>query len=232
MSTATRCVRQTGRRLTVLRLYLRGLAMHISFGLGSTRQARAPDEQIDVRVSWERLAAIRTVCAPRCLVGSGSSADMAMTDPGMLVDPDDRRWASALAQAPRDVYDTPAYVRAEADQIGAEPVGFLVHDDDRVFLLPLLLRSDRAADGVGGPSIRDAISPYGYPGIVMSNAPRTTVGFADACTTGLLEVLRSRALCTAFVRLHPLLNADLASQTPAVPGHRERHDRIDRSPPV
>ena len=57
----------------------------------------------------------------------------------------------------------------------------------------------------------DAISPYGYPGIVMSDAARTTTGFADACVAGLLEALRTRALCTAFVRLHPLLNADLPS---------------------
>ena len=135
-----------------------------------------------------------------------------MTVPGFLVEPDDRRWASALANSPHDVYDTRAYVLAEAQRIGAEAVGFLVVDDDRVFLLPLLIRADDDVTGLGGQSMRDAISPYGYPGIVMSDTARMATGFADACVARLLEVLRSRAVCTVFVRLHPLLNADIRTQ--------------------
>ena len=137
---------------------------------------------------------------------------MAMTVPGILVDPDDHRWASALADSPHDVYDTPAYVLAEAHRIGAEPVGFLVDDADRVFLLPLLLRADGDVDGLGEPSMRDAVAPYGYPGVVMNDTARTTAGFADACVARLLEVMRSAEICTAFIRLHPLLNADLSTQ--------------------
>jgi CelD/BcsL family acetyltransferase involved in cellulose biosynthesis len=125
-----------------------------------------------------------------------------------LIDPADDRWASALARAVHDVYDTPAYVSAEALRLQAEPVGCLIDEGGRLFLLPLLLRRICGAEG----STKDAISPYGYPGIVLNEAGVGTEGFPDACLTACLDALRRADVCAAFVRLHPLLNAPLGEQ--------------------
>ena len=81
-----------------------------------------------------------------------------------LIDPTDKRWASALERGAHDVYATPAYVTAEALRLQAEPVGCLVDEGGRPFLLQLLLRRLCGAEG----STKDAISPYGYPGIVLN----------------------------------------------------------------
>jgi CelD/BcsL family acetyltransferase involved in cellulose biosynthesis len=125
-----------------------------------------------------------------------------------LIDPTDERWASALERAAHDVYVTPAFVAAEALRLQAEPVGCLVDEGGRLFLLPLLLR--RVCDEEG--STRDAISPYGYPGIVLNEDGAATEDFPDICLTACLDALRDADVCAAFVRLHPLLNAPLGQQ--------------------
>jgi hypothetical protein len=124
-----------------------------------------------------------------------------------LIDPTDERWASALERAAHDVYATPAYVSAEALRLQAEPVGCLVDEGGQLFLLPLLLRPI-----CGEGSTKDAISPYGYPGIVLNEDGIATEDFPDVCLTACLDALRDADVCAAFVRLHPLLNAPLGKQ--------------------
>ncbi|WP_051574335.1 GNAT family N-acetyltransferase [Mycobacterium sp. URHB0044] len=130
------------------------------------------------------------------------------TPPVTLIDPTDERWTSALARVGHDVYATPGYVTAEALRIQAEPVGCLIDDGGRLFLLPLLLRSVEGDEG----STRDAISPYGYPGIVLDEDGAADDDFADDCLAACLDALRGVDVCTAFVRLHPVLNASLGPQ--------------------
>jgi hypothetical protein len=128
----------------------------------------------------------------------------------MLIHPDDDRWSSLLARVRHDLYHTAEYVKAEAQRLGAEPVGYLVEDGPRALFVPLLLGAS-LPDLRSDEPRRDAVSPYGYPGILLTPAGRTE-GFADECIDGLLEILRERNACTAFVRLHPFLNADLPQQ--------------------
>jgi hypothetical protein len=123
-----------------------------------------------------------------------------------FIEPDDPRWADSLARAPHDVYDTAEFVRLEARRIGAKPVVFLVRGGDCVFGVPLILRPVPSADD----GRLDAVSPYGYPGIVLSPAARSNPVFVSDCVNGLVGALRARGVCSAFIRLHPLLNADLA----------------------
>ena len=127
-----------------------------------------------------------------------------------LVHPSDERWSRALASAPHDVYATADYVLADAEINATEPSGFLVVDEDRVFLLPLLIR-DVELVGSDTARAKDAISPYGYPGIVLSPAARQTPGFVDCCLARLREEARARDIVSIFVRVHPWLNADLTS---------------------
>jgi hypothetical protein len=122
-----------------------------------------------------------------------------------LIDPTDERWASAVERAVHDVYATPAYVSAEPLRLQAEPVGCLVDEGGRPFLLQLLLRRLCGAEG----STKDAISPYVYPGIVLNENGVAPEDFPDVCVTACLDALRDADVCAAFVRLHPLLNAPL-----------------------
>jgi len=132
--------------------------------------------------------------------------------PGDLVveriHPADERWSAILARAAFDVYDTEAYVRAEAHRLGAEAVGCLVDDGARVFLLPLLVRPVGNGSEADLAAL-DAVSPYGYPGIVLAGTDVASDGFVDDCLVTMLDALRDAGICSAFVRLHPLLNAEL-----------------------
>jgi hypothetical protein len=130
-----------------------------------------------------------------------------VVDPASLefIEPTDQRWTLALQRLTHDVYDSPQYVSAEARRLDAEPLACLVDDGDGLFLLPLVVRPV----GASGGSTRDAISPYGYPGVLVDESRAAPAGFADACVDACLERLRSVGVCSAFVRLHPLLNASL-----------------------
>jgi hypothetical protein len=129
-----------------------------------------------------------------------------------LIAPDDTRWTSALAKVPHDVYHTPAYVEAEARRIGARAVGFLAAAGPRSFLLPLLLRpgSSLPTGMVDGRGVVDAVSPYGYPGILLAEPGPPEDGFVDDCVDLLGETLSAADACSAFIRMHPLLNAGLS----------------------
>lgn len=128
-----------------------------------------------------------------------------------LIDIDDPRWGGALASLPHDVYHTTGYVEAEAIRLEARPVAFIHDDGDRVFFLPLLLRAGRFlpsavrdADGT-----TDAVSPYGYPGPLVSPGGLADQLFVDGCVDALTNILAERGVCSAFIRLHPLLNETL-----------------------
>jgi hypothetical protein len=137
---------------------------------------------------------------------------------GDLMDPRDPRWATALSTVPHDVYHTPAYVEAEANRIGAIAKGFLVTARARFFFVPLLFRiGETLLAGLSDDDITtDAVSPYGYPGVLISQPGPPGEGFVDDCVERLLATLCANGACSAFVRMHPLLNAHL-------PDHLRRH---------
>jgi hypothetical protein len=112
---------------------------------------------------------------------------------------DDPRWEDSLALAPHDVYNTAEFVRLEASRLGARPVAFVATDGECVFHVALLLRAIPFADG----SVLDAVSPYGYPGIVLNAAARLNPSFVNDSLNALVGALRDAGVCSAFVRLHP-----------------------------
>lgn len=124
-----------------------------------------------------------------------------------FIHPSHERWGFALDSARHDIYATPGYVLADAELHTAEPSGFLVVEDDCVFLLPLLIRPVVGL-GFDADGARDAVSPYGYPGIVVNPAGMATSGFVDRSISRLLVEARARDIVSVFVRLHPLLDAD------------------------
>ena len=127
-----------------------------------------------------------------------------------LVEPGATAWTDILAQARHDFYHLPEYVAVSALNDGGEPRGLIVADGERQLLLPLVVRP--VEDG-----LRDASSPYGYPGPVQTGEP-DAVFEARALLSGI-ELLRDMGMVSLFVRMHPLLNP----QPPADVGLAVRH---------
>ena len=121
----------------------------------------------------------------------------------------DPLWSSTLEQLPHDVYHLPDYLALDAKRTETVPEAFLLQEDDKVFFVPYLLRSC----GDLFPStdaVYDIISPYGYPGILMSQAAIDNPEFPDFALQKFFQTLQSKGVCSAFLRLHPILGADYA----------------------
>src|SRR2546421_4203741 len=93
-----------------------------------------------------------------------------------VVAPEDPLAQQILRSLRHDVYHLPEYLRTEARRTSSSPEVFVVVDGERTFFVPYLLRpcGDVLADEAGAGGIADAVSPYGYPGILLS---------PEACTT-------------------------------------------------
>jgi hypothetical protein len=119
-----------------------------------------------------------------------------------LLGPEDAAWTDALMRVEHDIYHTPEYVRLDADLSGATAAAFRYDEGGHVLLLPLVLRPVPDSD------LRDAVSPYGYPGPV-SDTSADDLGFWRRACQAMVELLHANGIVTAFVRLHPLLPAPL-----------------------
>lgn len=111
------------------------------------------------------------------------------------------RWESFLRDTRHDFYHLPAYVALCAAQEQAEATALFVEDGERSMLVPLIFRGIPGSDG------RDASSPYGYPGPLVSGTDDPAF-LPEALIAGT-AALRAQGIVSAFVRFHPLLNASL-----------------------
>ncbi|MCM4079199.1 GNAT family N-acetyltransferase [Paractinoplanes hotanensis] len=119
-----------------------------------------------------------------------------------LVGPAAREWKEALHRTRHDTYHLPGYVTLDAALCSGTPAAFWYSDGSRHLLLPLILRE------IPGTGLRDALSPYGYPGPISDAMPGDRDFWERACAA-MLETLRDEGIVTAFVRMHPLLPAPL-----------------------
>ena len=55
----------------------------------------------------------------------------------------------------------------------------------------------------------DIVSPYGYCGFLLNELAATTPGFLNLAIDELTRIWRERNICSAFLRLHPLLNQNI-----------------------
>ncbi|MEG3971440.1 peptidoglycan bridge formation glycyltransferase FemA/FemB family protein [Microcoleus sp. T2B6] len=116
-------------------------------------------------------------------------------------------WLSNLQKVRHDIYHLPGYVNLEAKRTEYSPEAILIVDDEKMFFLPYLVRP---CDRVGEENILevfDVVSPYGYPGMLLNEA--ATPEFLNLAINELTQVLRAKNVCSAFLRLHPLLNGAL-----------------------
>ena len=127
-----------------------------------------------------------------------------------ILDTKNPSWHETLQDIPHDVYHLPEYVALDAKRTKPIPEAFLCRDGDKIFFAPYLLRSCADIIDLGGKEVYDVISPYGYPGILLSEAAANTHGFPDLALQKFREALQSRRVCAAFIRLHPILGEKFA----------------------
>ena len=133
------------------------------------------------------------------------------------LDVNDPLWLATLEQLPHDVYHLPDYVALDSQRTKTLPEAFLLQDEDKIFFAPYLLRScsDIAADS--HTEIYDVISPYGYPGILMSESAIANPEFPSFALEKFRHTLQARGVCSAFLRLHPILGENFAKVFDADP---------------
>jgi hypothetical protein len=128
-----------------------------------------------------------------------------------IIDRHSNRWFQVLQQLQHDVYHLSEYVYLESCRTKTTSEAFLLVDKERIFFLPYLLRKcdDIIDEAIGTEGNFDVVSPYGYPGILLSEAAANTSGFPDLALQEMKQIFKSKKVCSAFIRLHPILNSNL-----------------------
>jgi hypothetical protein len=117
-------------------------------------------------------------------------------------------WLETLQKLRHDFYHTPEYVHLESKRTNTIPEAILISEGERFFFLPYLLRScDRLFDdSLLKSEMFDATSPYGYPGFLLSESASGSPEFIRSAITVLKKALSEKNICSAFFRLHPIIN--------------------------
>jgi hypothetical protein len=123
-----------------------------------------------------------------------------------VIDSQDPLWLQTLDRLRYDVYHLPEYARLEAKRTSSDSEAFIVIDGDKIFFLPFLVRSCNDILGSIAQNYSDAISPYGYPGVLLSEAAVNSSGFTDFALKELNYYFKTKGICSAFVQLHPILS--------------------------
>lgn len=125
-----------------------------------------------------------------------------------IIEPSNPLWVKTLEKVRHDIYHLPQYVTLESIRNQTIPEAILIADGEKIFFVPYLLRKcdDIFSKDLTGQEVFDVVSPYGYPGILLSEAAANTPGFPNAALDRMKQEFRSRGICSAFFRLHPILN--------------------------
>lgn len=116
-------------------------------------------------------------------------------------------WLQTLQKLRHDIYHLPEYVALESSRIKATPEAIAVIENEKILFVLYLLRKckDVLTQEPTTQEIFDAVSPYGYPGILLSEAA-CTPEFIKSAIDQLTHVFRAKHVCSVFFRLHPILN--------------------------
>ena len=133
-----------------------------------------------------------------------------------ILDLENPLWKETLQKLRYDAYHLPEYLALEAKRNHHKPEALLISEMDKIFFVPYLLRSCDDLLGVADSSeeIFDVISPYGYPGILLSDAARFSSEFTHHAFNELQQTFQSRGICSAFLRLHPILSDNFLENFP------------------
>ncbi|MDJ0617731.1 MAG: GNAT family N-acetyltransferase [Calothrix sp. MO_192.B10] len=127
-----------------------------------------------------------------------------------IIDLSNPMWLEILQKLRHDFYHLPEYVYLESQRTNTIPQGILISQADKLLFLPYLLRE---CNDISGKEVNskmfDVISPYGYPGILLSEAASNSPDFLELAMHDLISAFNSQNICSAFLRLHPILNQNL-----------------------
>jgi len=94
---------------------------------------------------------------------------------------------------PRPNFRRRRWVSLDGEWNRAQPMAFLARSGDAELFIPYLLRRCESLGpaAVGDEEVYDVVSPYGYPGLLLSDAARRSPRFARAAMHRLSETLRA-----------------------------------------
>ena len=117
-------------------------------------------------------------------------------------------WRETLTKLNHDAYHLPEYLSLEAKITNTIAQATVISEKDSIFFVPYLLRSCDDLVPAADTKMFDIVSPYGYPGILLSEAAKHNTGFPDRAIKEFQQILLSQGVCSAFLRLHPILSDD------------------------
>ena len=129
-----------------------------------------------------------------------------------ILDVNNPLWKETLLNIGHDIYQLPEYLSLEAKRLNKHPEAILISDGDKIFFCPYLISKCQdigISQDLIGEEILEIKSPYGYPGILLSNAAASTKDFAEIAINEFQRILREKNVCSAFLRMHPILNENL-----------------------
>ncbi|MBW4512551.1 MAG: GNAT family N-acetyltransferase [Scytonematopsis contorta HA4267-MV1] len=126
-------------------------------------------------------------------------------------------WMETLQKIRHDVYQFPEYLTIEAIRTKTVPEAILISEGDKIFFVPYLLRNcnDITSNEEIGTEFFDIFSPYGYPGIILSPSAISSREFLELAMAKFQETLKDKGVCSAFLRLHPILNDNFGEIFPS-----------------
>jgi hypothetical protein len=114
-------------------------------------------------------------------------------------------WDALVSRSPTpDTYFRPGYALACAQKEAAATAAIL-HTSKNRFLVPLLLRPLSLLPYGGGATDYDAVSPYGYGGILPLDFEKTSGEDASEFIEALKRWCLKEKIVSCMLRLHPLM---------------------------
>lgn len=120
---------------------------------------------------------------------------------------DDPRWVQVLNGIRHDIYHLPEYVSIESKRLKSPAKAIVIQEENKILFLPYLLRAckDFCPDHLKGGEVFDAVSPYGYSGIILSQEAISTPNFIQLALSKITQTFKEKNICSGFFRLHPIL---------------------------
>lgn len=118
------------------------------------------------------------------------------------------KWNKAVMNCGQhDIYHTHDYHAIAQRQGEGEPLLLLCEDKGCFAAVPMLLRSISDIEGFEDCSYTDAVSVYGYPGVISSidSQSRNAAEFRNIFQQALLDALKELKVVSLFSRLHPMI---------------------------